>query len=123
MPLENFGFNPQGTLFDVKAAPIPFNKLPPAEIKMCVEIAQRGIRLVQRQQKTRGEQPMPIDGVLYAMDIGAVRLSRPNFSLQSLLWACNADFVADFSVIIKLIDRNTGRLPDWQHLRCERVVS
>ena len=123
MPLENVGFNPQGTLFDEKSAPIPYNNLPPAVVQLCIDIAGRGIKLIQQQRRALNIPTVPIDGVLYAMDIGAVCLSRSNFSAQRLFMFGQADFFEDFSAIIKLIDRNTGRLPDWVKLRAERAVN
>ena len=123
MPLENVGFNPQGTLFDEKAAPIPYNRLSPAAVQLCVDISKRGVKLMQKQRRALGVPLLPIDGMLYAMDVGAVALSRPNFSLLRLFMSGEGDFWDDFSVIIKLIDRNTGRLPDWIKLRAERSTS
>jgi len=112
--------NPEGIEHRISAGAIPFHRLPPNDVALCVDIVRtRGIPVL-RAANAQLPPPMqyPIDGMLYAMDIAAVHLFRP-LDLQKLRHSEPVDFAHDFSAIIRLIDRNTGRLPDWIRLRCE----
>lgn len=113
--------NPLGYFFSESAgeSKIPFDKLTPSDIELCLRIAQRGMVIFVNANKKlpTGSEKWPEDALLYAMDIASVHVADGPIQLLSFQLSDPIDFVSDFVNIVTFVNRESGMLPPWVSLR------
>jgi len=101
---------------DLTGPKIPFERLTPDELNLCVEIGKRAAALARHFAATRKNVQLEIDSMQCAMDIAVAHLSRP-LDLLRFLRADDLSFFNDFVTIELNINRLDGTLPNFVHLQ------
>lgn len=101
---------------DLTGPKIPFERLTPAELALCVEIGKRAAALARHYALTRKNARLEIDSMQCAMDIAVAHLSRP-LNLSQFLQADDLSFFGDFVTIELNINRLDGTIPSFVHLQ------
>jgi hypothetical protein len=105
---------------EIKGEHIPFERLTPDDWRLISALTDRTVKTVvdclKRLGRTDYDEVIDRDSLRIMMDLASAKLSR-NLDLFRFLMANDLDFMDEWIVIQKTVDRACGRIPDDVKLR------
>ena len=101
---------------------IPFHRLPPHEVQLCVALGERTAKLIQDLMRDHKSLKVEAHPQIIAMDFATVHLSRP-LRLTDLLRANVFELINEYTLIHANINRLDGSFPIFVRLGFEQSRS
>lgn len=101
---------------------IPFSRLAPHEVQLCVALGERTAKLIQELTRQHRDLKVEAHPQIIAMDFATVHLTRP-LRLDDLLRANVFELINEYTLIHANVNRLDGTFPVFVRLSFEQSRS